>query len=267
VTPAVVRPCRSTGCAKSGRFSAMPRDFLAAPVRPALCMIPGKSMRILLVEDERKVANFIARALRENSYAVDVAETGEKALELGTDTTYDAILLDVRLPGVSGVEVCRELRQQGIEAPVLMLTARGLVEHRVEGLDAGADDYLTKPFVLAELLARVRALVRRGFHSGNARLCYAGLVLDRHRRRATRGQEIIPLTAKEFALLELLLLHAPELVTRSEIVEHVWDCHFDTETNLVEVYVNRLRQKIDQSRSAKMIHTVRGVGYRLGAPD
>ena len=224
-------------------------------------------MRILLVEDKRKVANFIARALRENSYAVDVAETGEKALELGTDVTYAAILLDVRLPGLSGIEVCRELRQRGIEAPVLMLTARGLIEQRVEGLDAGADDCLIKPFVLAELLARVRALVRRGFPSGNARLCYWDLLLDRHRRRATRGQDVIPLTAKEFALLELFLLHAPELVTRGEIVKHVWDCHFDGETNLVEVYVNRLRQKIDQNRPAKLIHSVRGVGYRLGAPE
>lgn len=222
-------------------------------------------MRILLVEDERKVASFIARALRENTYAVDIAESGEKALELGTDVTYDAILLDLRLPGMNGLEVCRELRQRGIEAPVLMLTARGLIEQRVEGLDAGADDYLTKPFVLAELLARVRALVRRGFHSGNAKLRYADLVLDRHRRRATRGQAVIPLTAKEFALLELFLLRAPELVTRTEIVEHVWDCHFDSETNLVEVYVNRLRQKIDQNQSARLIHTVRGVGYRLGA--
>jgi DNA-binding response OmpR family regulator len=224
-------------------------------------------MRILLVEDERKVASFIARALRENAYAVDVVESGEKALESGTDVTYDAILLDVRLPGMSGVEVCRELRQRGIESPILMLTARGLVEHRVEGLDAGADDYLTKPFVLAELLARVRALVRRGFHSGNAKLRYADLVLDRHRRKATRGQDAVPLTAKEFALLELFLLRAPELVTRSEIVEHVWDCHFDSETNLVEVYVNRLRQKIDQNRVARLIHTVRGVGYRLGMPE
>jgi len=153
-------------------------------------------MRILLVEDERKVASFIARALRENSYAVDVAETGEKGLEQATDVTYDAILLDVRLPGMSGLEVCRELRQQGVEAPVLMLTARGLVEQRVAGLDAGADDYLAKPFALAELLARVRALVRRGFHSGNAMLRYADLSLDRHRRRATRGSEVIPLTAK-----------------------------------------------------------------------
>src|SRR2546430_15098817 len=129
---------------------------------------------------------------------------------------YDAILLDVRLPDLSGIEVCRELRQRGIEAPVMMLTARGLVEQRVEGLDAGADDYLTKPFVLAELLARVRALVRRGFHSSNARLRYADLILDRHRRRATRDKETIPLTSREFALLELLLLRAPELITRSE---------------------------------------------------
>ncbi len=224
-------------------------------------------MRILLVEDERKVASFIARALRENTYAVDVAESGERALELGVDVPYDAILLDVRLPGMSGIEVCRELRQRGIEAPVLMLTARGLVEQKVEGLDAGADDYLTKPFVLTELLARVRALVRRGFHSGNAKLRYGDVELDRHRRRASRGKEMVALTTKEFALLELLLLRAPELVTRSEIVEHVWDCHFDSETNLVEVYVNRLRQKIDRDRSTKLIHTIRGIGYRLGAPE
>src|SRR6202163_4379197 len=224
-------------------------------------------MRILLVEDERKIASFIARTLREDAYVVDVADTGEKALALGSDVRYDAILLDVRLPGMSGIDVCRELRQRGVEAPIMMLTARGLIEQRVEGLDAGADDYLTKPFVLAELLARVRALVRRGFHSGNAKLRYGDLALDRHRRRATRGQEIIPLTTKEFALLELFLLRAPELVTRSEIVEHVWDCHFDSQTNLVEVYINRLRQKLDQNRSAKLIHTVRGVGYRLGVPE
>jgi len=162
-------------------------------------------MRLLLVEDERKVASFIARALRENAYAVDIAESGEKALELGTDVPYAAILLDVRLPGLSGVEVCRELRQQGVEAPILMLTARGLVEQRVEGLDAGADDYLTKPFVLAELLARVRALVRRGLHSGNAKLRYADLELERHRRRATRGKEVIPLTSKAVSYTHLTL--------------------------------------------------------------
>src|SRR5438445_11368074 len=144
-------------------------------------------MRILLVEDERKVASFIARTLRENAYAVDVADTGEKALELGRDVSYDAILLDVRLPGMSGIEVCRELRQRGVEAPVMMLTARTLVEQRVEGLDAGADDYLTKPFVLAEFLARVRALVRGGSHRGNASLRYADLELDRQHRLFNRA--------------------------------------------------------------------------------
>jgi two-component system, OmpR family, copper resistance phosphate regulon response regulator CusR len=221
-------------------------------------------MRILLVEDERKIASVIVRTLRENAYVVDMVESGEKALELGSEVTYDAILLDVRLPGISGIEVCRELRQRGIESPVMMLTARTLVEQRVEGLDAGADDYLTKPFVLAEFLARVRALVRRGFHKGNARLRYADLELDRHHRRATRDKQVIPLTSKEFALLEVLLLRAPELVTRSEIVEHVWDCHFESETNLVEVYINRLRQKIDTQGSAKLIHNVRGIGYLLG---
>jgi len=224
-------------------------------------------MRILLAEDEGKVASFIARVLRENAYAVDVAETGEKALELGQDAAYDAILLDIGLPGLSGIEVCRELRQREIEVPILMLTARTLVEQRVEGLDAGADDYLTKPFVLVELLARVRALVRRGFHKGSSKLSFEDLELDRRQRKATRGNEVIPLTSKEFALLELFLLRAPDLVTRSEIVEHVWDYHFDSETNLVEVYINRLRQKIDQNQSTKLIHTVRGVGYRLGTRE
>ena len=220
-------------------------------------------MRILLVEDERKVASFIARALRERAYAVDIVGTGEESLELVGAEPYDAILLDVRLPGISGIEVCRELRRRGLETPILILTARGLVEQRVEGLDAGADDYLTKPFALAELEARVRALIRRGFGKSAATLRYADLELDRHRRRAKRGESAIPLTSREFALLEFLMLRAPDPVTRSEIVEHVWDCHFDSETNLVEVYINRLRQKIDQDHDAKLIHTVRGMGYCL----
>jgi DNA-binding response OmpR family regulator len=224
-------------------------------------------MRILLVEDEGSVASFIARTLRENAYAVDVADTGEKALQLGKDVNYDVILLDVRLPGISGIEVCRELRHRGVEAPVMMLTARSLVEQRVEGLDVGADDYLTKPFVLAELLARVRALVRRSFNKGGGQLHYDDLELDRHRRRATRGKEIIPLTTKEFALLELFLLRADALVTRTEIIEHVWDNNYDGGTNLLEVYINRLRQKIDQNGLPKLIHTVRGVGYRFGAME
>lgn len=224
-------------------------------------------MRILLVEDERKVASFVARALRENAYAVDVAATGEEGLPLATENPYDAILLDVRLPGMSGVEMCRKLRQADVQSPILMLTARSLVEQRVEGLDAGADDYLTKPFALAELQARVRALVRRGFRRGEAILRCSDLEMDRHRRSVTRGGAKVPLTSKEFALLELLLLRSPDAVTRSEIIEHVWDSHFDSETNLVEVYVNRLRQKIELGRGMKLLHTLRGVGYRLGAPE
>ena len=224
-------------------------------------------MRILLVEDERKVASFVARALRENAYAVDVAATGEEGFELASENPYDAILLDVRLPGMSGIELCRKLRQSEIQAPILMLTARSLVEQRVEGLDAGADDYLTKPFALAELQARVRALVRRGIRRGEAKLHCAERELDRHRRSVTRGAKSVSLTSKEFALLELLLLRAPDVVPRSEIIEHVWDAHFDSDTNLVEVYMNRLRQKIDQGRAVKLLHTHRGVGYRLGTSE
>ena len=159
------------------------------------------------------------------------------------------------------------LRQAEIQSPILMLTARSLVEQRVEGLDAGADDYLTKPFALAELQARVRALVRRGFRRGEAKLRYGDLELDRHRRNVTRAAKKVPLTSKEFALLELLLMRAPDAVTRSEIIEHVWDTHFDSETNLVDVYINRLRQKIDQGHASKLVHTLRGVGYRLGAAE
>ena len=220
-------------------------------------------MRILVVEDERRVANFVCRALRENAYAVDLAESGEKALEMATETSYDCILLDVRLPGLSGIQVCRELRDARIDSPILMLTARSLIEQRVEGLDAGADDYLTKPFAVAELLARVRALVRRRLNKSGPVLRYADIELDRHRRRVTRSGQTIALTAKEFALLEFLLSRAPDVASRTEIVEHVWDTHFDSETNLVEVYINRLRQKISGERHSKIIHTVHGVGYCL----
>jgi DNA-binding response OmpR family regulator len=224
-------------------------------------------VRLLLVEDERKVASFIARSLRENSYTVDVAESGEKALGLVTRLNYDLVLLDIRLPRLSGVEVCREIREAGLEMPVLMLTARSLVEQRVEGLDAGADDYLTKPFALAELHARVRALTRRGFHKGGPKLHAADLELDRPRRSVKRGSQEIQLTLKEYALLELLMVRSPDAVLRSEIIEHVWSYAFDTETNIVEVYINRLRQKIDQEHPVKLIQTVRGTGYRLGMPD
>lgn len=220
-------------------------------------------MRLLLVEDERKVASFVARSLRENQHAVDIAETGEKALELVYGGTYDLILLDVRLPNLSGVEVCREIRQAGVETPVLMLTARSLVEHRVEGLDAGADDYLTKPFALAELHARVRALSRRGFYKGGAKLQVADLELDRPKRTVRRAGNFIQLTLKEFALLELLMLRSPEAAHRSEIIDHIWSHDFDRDTNIVEVYINRLRHKVDQAHPVKLIHTVRGTGYQI----
>jgi DNA-binding response OmpR family regulator len=222
-------------------------------------------MRLLLVEDERRVASFVARALREDAYAVDVADNGPKGLEMALDGTYDLILLDVRLPGMNGIEVCQGLRKEGLATPVMMLTARTMVEHRVEGLDTGADDYLTKPFALAELRARIRALLRRAAHKGGSTLQYADLQIDRPHRRVTRAAAPVPLTAKEYALLEYLLLRADDLVTRTEIVEHVWDSHFDSETNLVEVYISHLRQKIDQDHELKLIHTVRGIGYRLGA--
>jgi DNA-binding response OmpR family regulator len=224
-------------------------------------------VRILLVEDEHRVASFVARALREQAYAVDVAESCERGVALACQVCYDTILLDLRLPDGDGIDVCRTLRDKGVNSPVLMLTARGMVEQRVEGLDAGADDYLTKPFAVAELLARVRALVRRGFQKSAATLRTGDLELDRHRRRAQRSGRPIPLTSKEFALLELLLLRSPDIVPRSEILEHIWDAHFDSGTNLVEVYIKRLRQKIDHGQAAKLIHTVRGVGYRLGAEE
>ncbi len=222
-------------------------------------------MRILVVEDERRVASFLARSLREQAFAVDVAANGQQALAAAHATEYDLIVLDLRLPDLDGLEVCRRLRRSGVETPILMLTARGMVADRVEGLDAGADDYLTKPFALAELHARIRALARRGLNRGVV-LRFADLVLDRRRRRVERAGQPIALTQKEFALLEFLLLRAPEPVPRSEIIEHVWDSSFDSQSNLVEVYINRLRQKIDQNASVRLLHTVRGVGYRIGLP-
>jgi len=224
-------------------------------------------MRILVVEDERRVASFIMRALKENAYDVDLAETGERAIELGIHNSYDSILLDIRLPGLNGIEVCRELRAAHIDTPILMLTARALVEQRVEGLDAGADDYLTKPFAVAELLARVRALVRRQATRSRRTLRYGELELDAMRRRVTRYGRPIALTSKEFALLEFLMSRAPEVATRTEIIEHVWDSNFDSATNLVEVYINRLRQKLSSEGNPRIIHTVHGVGYCMKVPE
>lgn len=220
-------------------------------------------MRLLLVEDERKVASFIARALRENSYAVDVAETGERALELGADVTYDAILLDVRLPGLSGVEVCRELRQQGIEAPVMMLTARGLVEQRVEGLDAGADDYLTKPFSFNELLARLRAVQRRATARPQNQLQVSDLILDPESRDVSRAGVSISLTRTEYSLLERLMYRAGKVVPRRALIESVWGFDREIEDNTLDAFVRLLRQKVDREGLPKLILTVRGVGYMI----
>lgn len=222
-------------------------------------------MRILLVEDDRKVASFIRKGLTEEGYAVDVASDGETGLAMGLDRLHDVIVLDVMLPGKPGFQVVRELRQAKVTTPVLLLTAREAVEDKVHGLDAGADDYLTKPFAFAELLARVRALLRRGTAARAPVLQVADLSLDPATRTVMRGGEAISLTNREFALLEYLLRNAGRVLTRTMIAEHVWDYSFDSGTNVIDVYVNYLRKKIDAGRERKLIHTVRGVGYVLKA--
>ncbi|HWT78383.1 MAG TPA: response regulator transcription factor [Candidatus Methylomirabilis sp.] len=220
-------------------------------------------MRILLIEDDRKVASFIRKGLTEEGYAVDVAHEGETGLAMGMDRLHDVIVLDVMLPLKPGFQVLRELRQARVTTPVLLLTARDAVEDKVQGLDAGADDYLTKPFAFAELLARVRALLRRGKGAQAPVLQAADLVLDPAARTVKRGGEAIPLTNREFALLEYLLRNPGRVLTRTMISEHVWDYSFDAGTNVIDVYVNYLRKKIDAGREVKLIHTVRGAGYVL----
>jgi heavy metal response regulator len=220
-------------------------------------------MRILLVEDERKVASFIRKGLEEEGYAVDVAAEGETGLAMGLDRLHDVIILDVMLPGKPGFQVVRELRQAKVATPVLLLTAREALEDKVQGLDAGADDYLTKPFAFAELLARVRALLRRGVAAGAPVLQVADLALDPARRTVKRGGDAIALTNREFALLEYFLRNPGRVLTRTMIAEHVWDYSFDSTTNVIDVYVTYLRKKIDAGREPKLLHTVRGVGYVL----
>jgi DNA-binding response OmpR family regulator len=209
----------------------------------------------------------LAKGLREQTYAVDVAGDGDTALYQTSINDYDLILLDVLLPGCDGFEVCRQLRARGDATPVLMLTARATVDDRVVGLDAGADDYLTKPFSFRELLARVRALLRRESNIRPDRLQLDDLIVDSVSHRVTRASREIELTAKEYALLEYLARHAGRLVSRAEIAEHVWDESFDPFSNAIEVYVNRLRKKIDEAHMTKLIHTRRGEGYILEARD
>lgn len=220
-------------------------------------------MRVLIVEDEAKIAGLIRRGLEREGMAVDVAGDGEEALWKGEAVEYDAIVLDLMLPGIDGLEVCRRLRESGVWSPILMLTARDAVEDRVAGLDRGADDYLTKPFSYAELLARLRAIVRRGRPERPTELRAGDLRLDPAKRQAWRGKNEVVLSAKEFALLETLMRRQGEVLTRFQLIEHAWDYQYESRSNIVDSYVRFLRAKIDRPFGVESIETVRGVGYRL----
>ncbi len=222
-------------------------------------------MRILVVEDDPDMAHFIARGLGEQSYAVDVAGTGEAALECATTASYDAIVLDAMIPPPDGFEVCRRLRADAVDVAILMLTARDSLADRIEGLDSGADDYLVKPFEFAELLARLRAVLRRRGARQYPVLDVGDLRLDTRSHRVTRGGDELLLTTKEYALLEFLAVNAGRVIGREEIAEHVWNDEFDPFSNLIEVYIGRLRRIVDRDREPKLIHTIRGSGYILEA--
>jgi DNA-binding response OmpR family regulator len=218
-------------------------------------------MRVLVVEDEKKTALFIRKALQEEGFAVDICHRGDEAISVAVATPFDGIILDIMLPGCDGLSVLRQLREQQKRTPILLLSARGAVNERVEGLNAGADDYLSKPFVIAELVARVRALGRRGGESKSASLRVADLTLDTISHRAQRGGKSFDLTAREFRLLEFLMRSSGRICGRMSIIEKVWDYDFDPGTNLVDVYIRRLREKIDEGFESKLLHTIRGVGY------
>ncbi len=219
-------------------------------------------MKILIVEDEHRVATFLQKGFQAEAFAVDIALDGNKGLSFGLSGSYDAIVLDVMLPGKDGLSVLRELRAEGITTPVLMLTARSELEHRVEGLNLGADDYLPKPFAFSEVLARIRALLRRtSTEVAGTALVLADLRIDPLTRKARRGDRELVLTNKEFQLLEYLLRNRGRVLSRVILTEHIWDMHFDSDTNIVDVLINRLRRKLDDGFDVKLIHTIRGVGY------
>ena len=223
-------------------------------------------MRVLIVEDEPNISAYVKRGLQEQGYAVDAARTGREALDWLAVAPYDLIVLDILLPEINGLEVCKELRQRGISIPVLMLTARDSIDDRVIGLDTGADDYLTKPFALKELLARLRALSRRiDGPAKTTKLQVGDLALDTLTRRVTRAGQPIDLAAKEYAVLECLMREAGRVMTRTMIAEHVWSYEVYNQSNVVDVYIRNLRRKIDDAHEVKLIHTIRGMGYRLEA--
>lgn len=220
-------------------------------------------MRVLLVEDDRRIASFISKGLRENAYAVDTAQDGDEATYMASINPYDLFILDVNLPQKDGFAVCSELRGNGNAKPILMLTARDTVDDRVAGLDTGADDYLVKPFEFRELVARIRALLRRNSEIRSNTIMIADLEIDTVSQTVRRGGDPIELTTKEYALLEFLALNKGRVVGREEISEHVWNEDFDPFSNLIEVYIKRLRRKIDEGRPMQLIHTRRGAGYIL----
>jgi heavy metal response regulator len=224
-------------------------------------------MRILVVEDEVKMASFIKRGLEEEGAAVDISADGQDGLYRASTGSYDLIVLDITLPQIDGLDVCRKLRENKVSTPILLLTARDSVEMKVRGLDSGADDYLTKPFAFAELLARLRALRRRDRAEVNLRLQIGDLVLDPLTRRVTRANQPITLTSKEFALLECFMRHPDQVLSRTVLSENVWDETFDSFTNVIDVYVNYLRNKVDRTFTPKLIHTVRGAGYVMRRPE
>ena len=221
--------------------------------------------KILIVEDEKKVANFIRKGLQEEGYAVDLSHNGEDGLDMATVNVYDLIILDIYLPKMDGLAVLRSLREKKVKTPVLLLTVRATIEDKVLGLDSGADDYLTKPFAFQELLARLRALLRRRTETNATALQVADLILDPARRTVIRGTATIDVSLKEFSLLKYFMRNAGRVLTRTMIINHVWNYDFDNESNVVDVYVNYLRRKIDTGREPKLIHTVRGVGYVMKA--
>jgi DNA-binding response OmpR family regulator len=224
-------------------------------------------MRILLVEDEKKLAGFIRRALKEDGHAVDLCHDGDTGLHRITSESYDAIILDLMLPGRGGLEILGDLRAKGKSTPVLILTARDSLQDRVTGLDRGADDYLTKPFALDELRARVRALLRRGKSGPSTALQFSDLSMDLVDRSVRRGKRPVDLTQKEFSLLEYFLRNPRRVLTRTSIAEHVWDYNFDWQSNVVDVFVNGVRRKTEEKGEPRLIHTLRGVGYVLKEAD